>query len=363
MSTCTIYPINDANILKCSENISNGNVVIFPTETVYGIGASALNLDAIQKIYQIKNRPGNNPLIMHILNWQGGIIYTKLNPLETSIVESLTNTFWPGPLTILVKKSSYVLDAISANTDWVALRSPKHPVIRKLIEKSMVPIVAPSANISGKITSTYKDHVLKYFKHTDVSVIIDENPSTIGIESTIVKINNNQIDIVRPGLITKEDIQTCLKTIPNITISHVHISSQAEYPGSNISHYTTDKKTLMFNFISYNTLNNSSDEITQSIKNVTKEYLNQSAIIDFNKKNQQYYDYFAAHVDLSESGDLNEALFNLYNILHQLNTIDIKNILIFDFWSSKDGLYKTIYDRLYRCANGQHTLIPLEYFN
>ena len=193
MSSCKIYTINDANMLTCSENISHGGVVIFPTETVYGIGASALNVDAIQKIYQIKNRPSNNPLIMHILNWQGGRIYTELNSLETSIVDHLTNTFWPGPLTILVKKSSYVLDVISANTEWVALRSPKHPVIRKLIEKSMVPIVAPSANISGKITSTYKDHVLRYFKHTDVSILIDENPSTIGIESTIVKINNNQI--------------------------------------------------------------------------------------------------------------------------------------------------------------------------
>ena len=360
MTTCQIYNSTDENITKCSDQICNGNIVVFPTETVYGIGSSALNPEAVNKIYKIKKRPSNNPLIMHVLNWDGAKLYTNLNDLETKLCKLLTDKFWPGPLTILVKKSSYVINEVCAGNNWVALRASNHRVLRKLIEKSMVPIVAPSANISGKVTSTYKDHVINYFKNNDISIITEDEPSNIGIESTIVKIDNNDISIVRPGFITKEDIINCLSEIQNINITQLNLLQQTNSPGSDISHYTTNKKTYMFNFEIFNKFNGN-NAYSEQIKNTTREYLKQCAIIDFKQINSKYYDYFGAHVDISESGNLNEALFNLYNVLHQINLTDIKVILIFDFWSNKNGLYNTIYDRFYRCASGKYLLIPLNF--
>ena len=158
-------------------------------------------------------------------------------------MQTFTDKFlWPGPLTILVKKSSYVINEVCAALIIAALRASNHRVLRKLIEKSMVPIVAPSANISGKVTSTYKDHVINYFKNNDISIITEDEPSNIGIESTIVKIDNNDISIVRPGFITKEDIINCLSEIQNINITQLNLLQQTNSPGSDISHILQIKK-------------------------------------------------------------------------------------------------------------------------
>lgn len=360
MSKAKVYTPTDTNILKCSKEICNGNLVIFPTETVYGIGASAMNAEAVQKIYKIKKRPINNPLIMHVLNWEGAKIYTNLNEIETKIAETVTKKFWPGPLTILVRKSDYVIDEVCAKSDYVALRSSSNSILRNLIEKSMVPIVAPSANLSGKVTSTCKDHVLRYFENSNVSIITDNNPSQIGVESTIIKIENNNIDIVRPGLITRNDISKCFDD-GSIKIDEKLLTHQQSSPGSSISHYTTNKKTYMFNFTDIGVSLEQYGDKLENIKESTKQYLSNCALIDFNKINSQYYQHFGAHVDLSESGDLKEAIYNLYNVLHQLNTISVKIILIFDFWSNKEGLYKTIFDRFYRSSEGKHLIIPIDF--
>ena len=122
---------------------------------------------------------------------------------------------------------------------------------------------------------------------------------------------------------------------------------------------------LDYDTLNLNTTNIVEDDDTnhhlEPVRQATRKYLSQCAIIDFNKHNEKHYELFGAHVDLSESGTLKEALYNLYNVFHQLDSTDINVILIFDFWSNKDGLYNTIYDRLYRSANGQHLYIPLEY--
>ena len=208
----TAYDLTDENIRLCADKINSGEIVVFPTETVYGIGASCMNEKAIKQIYEIKKRPSSNPLIMHILNIRGAKLYMDLNSSEEQIVTRLTDKFWPGPLTILVKKSHYVPDIVSSETEWVSLRSPSNTIARKLLEYSMVPIVAPSANMSGKITSTYKDHIVKYFKNSNINLLLDNEPTSLGVESTIVKIENDTVSIVRPGIITKEDIICCLTT-------------------------------------------------------------------------------------------------------------------------------------------------------
>jgi len=139
------------------------------------------------------------------------------------------------------------------------------------------------------------------------------------------------------------------------------LTHQQSSPGSSISHYTTNKKTYMFNFTDIGVSLEQYGDKLENIKESTKQYLSNCALIDFNKINSQYYQHFGAHVDLSESGDLKEAIYNLYNVLHQLNTISVKIILIFDFWSNKEGLYKTIFDRFYRSSEGKHLIIPIDF--
>jgi len=365
-SECKLFGLTDQDIRQCADKIVSGEIVVFPTETVYGIGASCMSGKAIKQIYEIKKRPSNNPLIMHILNMRGAKLYTKLSKEEEDIVTQLTDTFWPGPFTILVKKSDYVPNIVSSGTDWVSLRSPSNAIARKLLEYSMVPIVAPSANMSGRITSTYKDHIMKYFKNSRINLLLDDEPTSIGVESTIVKVENNVVSVVRPGVITKDDIVNCLKSSKNencqsASIIQCDVSEQAEHPGSSISHYAPSKKTLLFNFIDSKFAEevNVDSKITESLSKSIDYYLTKCACVDFNNKNFHCRDKFGAYVDLSESGDVAEALFNLYNVLHQLEETPIENILIFDFWSDKEGLYNTMFDRVIRCSNGKRIVIPV----
>lgn len=387
-----IYQCIDPNIKICADKIIDGELVIFPTETVYGIGANALNDDAVQKIYTLKKRPSNNPLIVHVLDWETSKIYTNVTDKEDAIIYQLTKHFWPGPLTILIRKNKYISDRVTANSDWVALRSPLEPVARKLIKHSMLPIAAPSANISGKVSSTYKEHILHYFKEADVSILASNEPCKIGIESTIVKIEeltndkeNSFIDltIVRPGIITNNDILYLLKnntvknnleTIHNINIDSINIKNsiptqQTNSPGSDISHYTISKNVVIFNFLDIEQIDMHTKDIKDDIIEKTNIYCEQSICVDFGGKNKQFKDKFYGYVDLSENGDIREAIFNFYNVLHQLNNVDCKNVLIFEGIMNNytcgeakvndATLRMSLYDRIYRCCSGKRTYLPI----
>ena len=346
---------NPKNIEKCVNDINNGNLVIFPTETVYGLGANALNKDAIDKIYKLKKRPKNNPLIVHVSDWNMASIYCEINNNEKHIIEKLVNEFWPGPLTLLLKKSKFINDCITAGSEFVGLRCPDNKIAQELIRKSMCPIAAPSANISGKITSTHYKHLLEYFRNENINIIYEKEPCRYGIESTILKIENDNITIIRPGVITKKNIENVL---PEVTVNYKSVIQQSNSPGTDLSHYQLNKNTLLFNFIDMELLDCDKNTMENIIQMTTK-YMDNSICIDFGKKNIKNRDLFAGYVDLSADGDIKEACFNLYNVLHQLNSIDnIKNVLIFDFYYGKDGMYKTMFDRIFRCSAGKRICIP-----
>ena len=349
---------NDENIKTCSDDIKNGKNVIFPTETVFGLGACAINAEAVSQIYKIKNRPTENPLIVHIRDFIEAKMYLVLDSNEEKIAETITKKYWPGPLTIVAKANSFIPDIVTANTGYVGMRSPSHPVAQKLLEFAMLPIAAPSANPSGRVSSTSKDHILNYFQDYNIKMLVPDEPCKFGIESTVVKIDNTTLTILRPGTITKEDLEDCVKNLDlNINILDKMITEQDSSPGTYVSHYSTTKKTVLFNFVDIDV---DSDNNIDNIRDCLKAYLSKSVCIDFNSKNYTLREHFGAYVDLSNNGDINEALFNLYNVLHQIeHTVSIDNILIFDFYSEKDGLYKTLFDRVFRSASGKKILIPI----
>ena len=198
--------INLDKLKEISEIIKNGGIVVFPTETVYGIGTNGLNKEAISRLYEVKKRPTTKPISLLV----SGIdmvenVACNITDMEYKLMEK----FFPGPLTIILKKKNIVPDNLTNNTDTVGIRMPDNIIAKKLIEYSNVPIATPSANISGRPSGTNINNIMVDFKDK-VDYYIDGGKSKIGIGSTIVKIENGYPLILREGSISKKQILECL---------------------------------------------------------------------------------------------------------------------------------------------------------
>lgn len=220
------------NIVKL---IRNGEIIIFPTETVYGIGANALNKKAVSKIFKAKGRPQDNPLIVHISE-KADIkkIVKNVNKIEQILIDN----FMPGPFTLILDKKENIPDIVSAGLSTIGVRMPDNEIAQKIIKASGVPIVAPSANISGKPSGTNIQDIKKELENK-VSAIIDGGQTNIGIESTVVKVIDDVPTILRPGKITPEEIK---KVIGKVSISEkilakVSEEEKIESPGMKYKHY------------------------------------------------------------------------------------------------------------------------------
>jgi len=191
-----LLKINSDGYAYASEILKSGGLVAFPTETVYGLGANALNSDAVAEIYTAKKRPNFNPLIVHVLNLETAQKFAVFNK-DTLL---LANKFWPGPLTVVapIKDKTNLSKLITAGLDTVAIRVPAHPVARKLLETFNGPIAAPSANPSGSISSTSAAHV-KSGLGGRIQAILNGGKCDVGLESTIILSNNGQCNILRSG--------------------------------------------------------------------------------------------------------------------------------------------------------------------
>jgi L-threonylcarbamoyladenylate synthase len=193
--------INSVEI--ASEEIVKGNVVGLPTETVYGLGADALNEDAVLKIYETKKRPDFNPLIVHVADIEEFDKYAVDIPKD---VFKLADFFSPGPITFILKKKNIIADIVTAGLDTVAIRVPSHELFRYVLKLSKKPIAAPSANMFGRISPTTAEDVLKELKGK-INYILDGGKSSVGIESTVLSFEGGRVTILRHGYITKEDVE------------------------------------------------------------------------------------------------------------------------------------------------------------
>ncbi len=198
--------MTDDDFRLAIELLKKGEIVGFPTETVYGLGGLINHPKAISKIFEAKNRPADNPLIVHISNFE---MLEKLVKEIPQKVEFLCKKFWPGPLTILFKKSSYVLDIITAGLSTVAIRMPSHKIAHRLINLVNIPIAAPSANLSGRPSPTTADHVY-HDLHGKIPLIIDGGKCELGVESTVIDVNRNPPLLLRPGGLNYEELNQIL---------------------------------------------------------------------------------------------------------------------------------------------------------
>jgi len=222
-------------IEKAAEIIKKGGLVAFPTETVYGLGANALNRKAVRKIFEAKGRPRDNPLIIHIADKKE--IY-KLARAIPKKAEKLIDRFWPGALTMVLFKKQIVPDEVTADTNTVAIRMPKNKIALELIKKAGVPIAAPSANLSGRPSPITAQHVFEDLGER-VDLIIDGGRTKIGIESTVIDLTVKPIKILRPGGISFEELKKVIKDIqfhPSLFDAQ-EFKGKAKSPGMKYRHY------------------------------------------------------------------------------------------------------------------------------
>lgn len=226
-----------------AETLRKGGLVAFPTETVYGLGADALNPEAIKKIFEVKGRPKDNPLIVHIANKKEVYKLTKEIPKEA---KRLIDKFWPGPLTIIMKKSDIVSGIVTAGLDSVAIRMPDNKIALTLIKKTKDPIVAPSANLSGKPSPTIARDVIQDL-YGKIDVIIDGGETDIGVESTVLDLTTNPPTLLRPGGIILEELK---KILGKINVSPVARGKRAKElttksPGMKYNHYSPNAHIIL----------------------------------------------------------------------------------------------------------------------
>ncbi len=206
-----IWNDSEADLRLAAEQLRQGKLVAIPTETVYGLGANALDEEAVASIFRAKGRPADNPLIVHIADVND--LKTYAEPNEWAYL--LAERFWPGPLTMILPKKDVIPNIVSAGLDSVALRFPAHAVAQALIRYSGCPIAAPSANISGKPSGTTAEHVLHDFKDS-ISGVVDGGRCACGWESTVVSLLGDHPVLLRPGFITPEQIR---EVIPSLTVA------------------------------------------------------------------------------------------------------------------------------------------------
>ena len=325
---------NYEKIKEPAQAIKQGNLVLFPTETVYGIGANALDEKAVKKIYEAKGRASDNPLIAHISNLE------MLKKLVTEIGErekKLIEKFWPGPLTIIFNKSNIVPNIITAGLETVAIRMPSNEIAKRLIEYSGVPIAAPSANISGKPSGTIVEDILEELDGK-VEYIIDGGMVDIGLESTVIRVIDGKVHILRPGKITKEDIESLgiEVEIEKQILGKYEEGEKVLSPGIKYKHYAPNTKCILV-------YSNNNEKMVEKINEVSNE---KNAVILCRTSNLEKYN---AVNKLAMGNTLEEICNNIFTLLRKVDKYNAEIVLIEGV--QKDGLGLAIMNRLLRaCA-------------
>jgi L-threonylcarbamoyladenylate synthase len=314
--------INSVEI--ASDEIVNGNVVGLPTETVYGLGADALNEDAVLKIYETKKRPDFNPLIVHVTGVEEFDKYAVEIPND---VYKLADFFSPGPITYILKKKKIIPDIVTAGLDTAAIRVPSHELFRFVLNLSKRPIAAPSANMFGRISPTTAEDVLKEL-NGKINYILDGGKSTVGIESTVLSFNGGRITVLRHGYITKEDVEKVVeKTVYDISESKYE--GEIVSPGLLKSHYAPMTPLYLA-------------EHTFDLKRLIDE-LDDEKIDGLNKEN-------IGIMDFSVYDNFREVSKNLFSDLRLLDERNYKMLFASKVKNLKLG--RAINDRLERASVG-----------
>jgi L-threonylcarbamoyladenylate synthase len=310
-----VLAASDASIEEAARVLRQGGLVAFPTETVYGLGAVATNDRAVARIFEAKRRPAFNPLIVHVAD------RTAATPLArwTETGEALARAFWPGPLTLVLTRepSAPISPLVTAGLATIALRAPAAPIARRLLRATLLPVAAPSANPSGKVSPTTAAHVVEGLGEV-VDLVLDGGPCRVGLESTVVDVSGARPRLLRPGGVPRTAIEA--------VVGPLEVAGEAapvQAPGQLASHYAPRCAVRL-----------------DALRAAPGEaFLGFGAVLDET----------AAHrANLSPTGDLEEAARNLFALLRELDRPDVAAIAVAPI--PHEGLGEAINDRLRRAA-------------
>jgi L-threonylcarbamoyladenylate synthase len=312
-----IVQATQAAIRKAAEALARGEIVAFPTETVYGLGANALDARAVARVFAAKERPRFNPLIVHVPGLEAAQRYAIFNETAQTLAES----FWPGPLSLVLPKrpEGRIAELVSAGLDTIALRAPAHPVAQALLAEVNLPIAAPSANRSGRVSPTTAEHVEAELGERP-TMILDGGPCPLGIESTVVSVVGDALALLRPGAVPREAIEAVLDK----PLGTAKAEERRASPGQLATHYAPQTQLRL------NTTSVGADEV----------------LLAFGPQVPQGA---RATVNLSERGNLEEAATRLFAALRELDQAGAKTIAVMPI--PAHGLGEAINDRLQRAAN------------
>lgn len=310
------------------QHLNNNGIIGLPTETVYGLAGNAFSTEAIQKIFEIKKRPTFNPLIVHIKGIEDvKQVATEIPPRAYE----LANAFWPGPITLILKKQPYIPDLVTANQDTVAVRVPNHPMALELLSHLDFPLVAPSANPFTSISPTSAAHVQNYFGN-QINMILDGGKCSAGIESTIIGFENNRVVVYRLGALALEEIEKISGSVLLLNKK----DKKPITPGMLLKHYAPKTDFIL--------TRNIQEELDWYSGKKIGLLLFNSYLPQCNIKNQ---------IVLSEESDLKIATSKLYNAMHQLDKMNLDLIIAERF--PEYGLGISINDRLKRASKNLNT--------
>jgi L-threonylcarbamoyladenylate synthase len=321
------------NLDEAGEIIRSGGLVAFPTETVYGLGASAFNGDAAKKIYEAKGRPSDNPLIVHICDkLQIYELAEEISPMAEKLIDS----FMPGPFTIILKKKENISNAVTAGLDTVGIRFPKNQIAVDFISAAGVPIAAPSANISGKPSPTKAAHVI-YDMSGRIDGIINGGDCEVGVESTIVDASGDKPILLRPGGITLDMLREVVPEteVDSHILKSVSADEQPKCPGMKYKHYSPDAEVI----------------VVEGEKAAVREKINELLEENSDKVTGVLTMYQSAYdnaVILSAGNSNKDYARLLFSALREFDSLGVE--IVFAEFCEQDGYGLAVKNRLYKAA-------------
>ncbi len=329
-STCTIYEPTEPHLETCADLLRRGELVGVPTETVYGLAGNALEPDSVRKIFSVKGRPLIDPLIVHFPAIEAAAAHIEIN----RAVEALAQAFWPGPLTLVVRKRATIPDIVTAGLPSVAIRVPRHPVLRKLLARLDFPLAAPSANPFGYVSPTLAEHV----QHTlgaRIPAVLDGGACTFGLESTIVDLRDpDQPAILRHGPITQEQLSQALGIEVHDRTTGAGDGKAQTAPGQLTQHYSPRAKVRLIE-------PGGAENAIQTLSASTGAALLCNAKPSGSEIPEHVY-------WLSETGALDEIAHNLFELMQRLDQQGYGQLQI--ELAPETSIGKAINDRLRRAA-------------
>lgn len=337
--------IKDEELKEASAVIRSGGLVAFPTETVYGLGGDATNPEASRKIYAAKGRPSDNPLIVHIAD------FSQLRNIVAEVpqeAEKLAEAFWPGPLTMILRKNEVIPYETTGGLDTVAIRMPSHPVARAFLQDSGCMIAAPSANTSGRPSPTTAQHVWGDL-HGKIEILLDGGPVGIGIESTIVDLSEERPMILRPGFITQEMLSAVLGDVgvdPGLASENSKQPPKA--PGMRYRHYAPKADLTL--------VEGTMEEVISKINALTREAQAMGKSVGVLATEENKDCYVADHVIvIGQRQDEAEIARHLFDVLRQFDDLQVDLIYSESFVAA--GVGQAIMNRLLKAAGHKRIFV------